>query len=197
MIASCRRTFIVVAVVGVVMATTAGQAFAAAGDLDTTFSENGKVTTNFTPGDDPGFGVAVQADGKIVVAGTADFFAEFALARYNADGTPDSTFSGDGKVTTNFTPGDDSAFGVAIQSDGKIVAAGGAGGSGGRFALARYNTNGTLDTTFEGNGKVMTNFTPGHDVAFGVAIQRDGKIVAAGAAAENGGRFAVARYLAA
>jgi hypothetical protein len=67
-------------------------------------------------------------------------------------------------VTTDFSTGKDLAFGVAIQANGKIVAAGGARGGGGRFALARYNANGTLDTTFGGDVRVTTNFTPGEDV---------------------------------
>jgi uncharacterized delta-60 repeat protein len=100
-------------------------------------------------------------------------------------------------VTTNFTRGNDIAFGVAIQSDGKIVAAGRAGGSGGRFALVRYNPDGSLDATFSGDGKVTTNFTAGDDVALGVAIQADGKIVAAGGAGSTNARFALARYVAA
>jgi hypothetical protein len=70
-------------------------------------------------------------------AGSSDY--RFALARYNTDGTLDTTFSGDGKVTTNFTSGNDFAWGMAIQGgDDKIVAVGRSGGSGGKFALARY-----------------------------------------------------------
>jgi uncharacterized delta-60 repeat protein len=163
------------------------------GSLDPTFSGDGKVTTNFTARNDVAFGVAVQADGRIVAAGTAGDFGRFALARYNGDGSLDATFSGDGKVTTNFTAGDDGAFGVAVQVDGKIVAAG-VGGNFGRFALARYNTDGSLDSTFSGDGRVMTNFTAGQDFANGLALQGDGKIVAAGRAGGNGGRVAVARY---
>jgi uncharacterized delta-60 repeat protein len=196
MIAFLRRAGTSVGLVGILVAASAGQALAAAGDLDTTFGGDGKVTTNFTSRLDEVRGVAVQGDGKIVVAGNAGDrnTARFALARYNTDGTLDTTFSGNGKATTNFTPGSDGALAVAIQGDGKIVAAGRAGGSGGRFALARYNTDGTLDTTFSGNGKATTNFTSGPDFATGVALQVDGKIVAAGGAGGTGGRFALARY---
>jgi uncharacterized delta-60 repeat protein len=173
-----------------------GLALAQAGTLDTSFSGDGRVLTNFTTGDDAAIGVAVQpADGKIVAAGgAAGGGGRFALARYNPGGTPDSSFSGDGKVATNFTPGPESAFDMALQADGKIVAAGWAGGQGGRFALARYNTNGTLDAGFGGDGKVVTNFSPVADFAFGVAIQANGKIVAVGRAGGSGGRIAVARY---
>jgi uncharacterized delta-60 repeat protein len=186
-----RRSWLVPSLVCALVAIPAGSALAAAGDLDTSFGGDGKVTTNFTSGDDTGFAVGIQADGKIVAAGTAAF-REFALARYNADGTLDTTFGGDGKVTTNLTSGADGALSVAIQADGKIVSAGAAGGTGGRFALARYNIDGTLDTGFSSDGKLTTNFTSGPDVAFGVAIQGDGKIVAAGTAGFR--QFAVARY---
>ncbi len=168
------------------------------GTLDTTFSGNGKATTDFAPTEqDVAFGVAIQADGKIVAAGGGDVGGfRFELARYKRNGTLDTTFSGDGKVTTNFTAGLDAAHGVAIQADGKIVAAGHANFR--RFALARYNRNGHLDTTFSGNGKVVTNFTRkgfGDDFANGVAIQANGTIVAAGRAGGSGGRFALVRYL--
>jgi uncharacterized delta-60 repeat protein len=98
-------------------------------------------------------------------------------------------------VTTRFAHKSATVAGVAIQVNGKIVAAGPAAGSGGRFALARYNLNGTLDATFGGDGRVTTDFTAGEDLCFGVAIQADGKIVAAGHAWGSGGRFALARYL--
>ena len=168
------------------------------GTLDTTFSGNGKATTDFTPGEqDVAFGVAIQANGKIVAAGGGDVGGfSFELARYKRNGALDTTFSGDGKVTTNFSAGLDAAHGVAIQADGKIVAAGHANLR--RFALARYNRNGNLDTTFSGNGKVVTDFTRrgfGDDFANGVAIQANGKIVAAGRAGGSGGRFALVRYL--
>ena len=171
-----------------------GQAAALAGALDPSFGGDGRVLTNFTPGTDEALGVGVQpADGKIVAAGGAG--GSFGVVRYNPGGGLDSSFGGDGKVRTEFTRGFDGAFDMTLQlADGKIVAVGRAGGRGGRFALARYNTNGTLDSTFGGDGKVITDFSRGDDLAFGVAIQADGKIVAAGRAGGGGGRFAVARY---
>ena len=178
------------------------------GTLDASFGVRGKVTTGFTSGSDSASGVAIQADGKIVVVGRdgsgrlARSDTKFALARYNSDGTLDATFGGDGKVTTDFTPWGDGASGVAIQADGRIVVAGTAAGQryeDTKFALARYNSDGTLDATFGADGKVMTDFTPRGDGAAGVAIQADGRIVAAGMA--NSGRskmkVALARYLAA
>ena len=98
-----------------------------AGELDTSFDGDGKVLTDFG-GPDEGWAVAVQGDGKIVMAGstTTGTAVDFALARYNADGSLDTSFDGDGKVVTDFGGGD-VAVDVAIQSDGKIVAAGSSG----------------------------------------------------------------------
>lgn len=166
------------------------------GSLDGTFSHDGKVTTNFTAGDDPAYEVAALPGGRIVAAGTAGG-KRFGVARYWGNGTLDHTFGGDGKVTTNFERGSDRAFGVVIQADKKILAAGRVAGSGGRFGLARYNGNGSLDTTFGGDGKVGTNFTTRNDFASDVAIQADGKIVAVGRAGSyqySNGMFALARY---
>ena len=160
------------------------------GSLDSTFSGNGKVVTDLTRGNDYLEDVAIDTDGKIIAAGGAS--KRFVLLRYNEDGTLDPSFSGDGKKFTSFTPGADAATGVAIQGDGKIVAVGVAGRRNGRFAVARYNTDGSLDPNFGGDGKVMTDFTSGGDYAFDLALQSDGKIVAAGT---RGRKFALARYL--
>jgi uncharacterized delta-60 repeat protein len=138
--------------------------------------------------------VAIQGDGKIVAAGFAGSDFDFALARYNTDGSLDTTFGGDGKVTTDFAGSGsrDEAHAVAIQGDGKIVAAGLAVVSGiFDFALARYNTDGSLDTIFSGDGKVTTDFAGDFDVANGVVIQANGRIVAAGFAGDD---FGLARY---
>jgi uncharacterized delta-60 repeat protein len=164
------------------------------GSLDTSFSGDGRQTTDFG-GREGARGVAVQADGKIVVAGTSSIGpgggthnGNFALARYNPNGTLDMSFSGDGKQTTIFD-GDDQANGVALQADGKIVAVG-FGGAFGDFVLARYNPNGSLDTSFSGDGKQKTDFA-NVDGAGAVAIQADGKIVAVGGTGDD---FALARY---
>ena len=175
------------------------------GSLDRTFGRNGKVSTDFTPGSDGNNAVAIQRDGKIVASGGANTgpHATFALARYNTDGTLDTSFGRDGKVTTAFTRhGDFAEEGLAIQADRKIVAAGVAGARGANptFALARYNDDGTLDTSFGGDGRLRTDFTPRGDDAIGLVIESDGRIVAvgnAGEAGEGGGdaSFALARYL--
>ena len=132
--------------------------------------------------------VAVQDDGKIVVVGNAFgpmFSEDFAIARYNPNGSLDTSFSGDGKQTASFLTTAE-ANGVAIQGDGKIVVVGTGvdnidGGSEG--AIARYNPNGTLDTSFSGDGTQTTDFGLGEGAqATGLAIQGDGKIVIVGSA---------------
>src|SRR4051812_27547114 len=159
------------------------RAFTAPGDLDVSFSGDGRQTTDFG-GSDLAAAVAVQADGKIVVAGSSD--GNFALARYGVDGALDPSFSGDGLVTTDLG-GTDDGQGVAIQADGRIVVA---GASGGDFALARYTTGGGLDPSFSGDGRQTTDFGAA-DGATSVAIQSDGRIVLGGG---SGGGFALARY---
>ena len=172
------------------------------GSLDTTFDGDGKVTTDFDgPATTMAYGVAVQADGKIVVAGllpngTGDV-SDFALARYNADGSLDTTFDGDGKVTTDFGGGHDDghrrgAPGRRQDRRGRAAAVGGVAND---FALARYNADGSLDTTFDGDGKVTTDFGRDVDAASGVAVQADGKIVVAGSCLIGcNDDFALARY---
>jgi uncharacterized delta-60 repeat protein len=173
------------------------------GTRDTSFGDNGSVTTKFEGGGAL-FGIAIQANGRIVAVGVAHLPARFALGRYDASGTLDTSFGGDGKVITGFSDaGEDYAHAVAIQSNGKILAAGGAdfpfdevGGSGDtKFALTRYNPSGSLDATFGAGGKTETSFTKGQEWANAVAIQDDGKIVAAGCSAWA--EFALARYNAA
>jgi uncharacterized delta-60 repeat protein len=164
------------------------------GVLDPTFGDGGRITTNFTDGFlDWAEDVTVQPDGKIIAVGHANF-NRFALARYNADGTPDETFGGDGTVTSNFHPGTDMANAVAIQADGKIVVAGSTRvGQGSGFAVARYDTSGVLDPSFGEDGEVTTQFFHVAGNAYDLAIQANGKIVAAGEAFAGGG-FALARY---
>jgi uncharacterized delta-60 repeat protein len=172
------------------------------GSLDPTFGGDGKVVTDLTSKPDVPFGLAIQDDGKIVVAGGAalGFHTDpkFALVRYERDGSLDPSLKGDGTVITNFTPYDDGAYGVAIDPDGRIVAAGlaGNGGPAPRFATVRYLADGTRDTTFGGDGKVSTDLTPRFDSAWGVAVQADGSIVCSGVAGAGGSHaaFAVVRY---
>jgi uncharacterized delta-60 repeat protein len=178
------------------------------GTLDTTFNGTGKVVTPFGPGYSSASGIAVQADGRIVVGGYASNGTDndFVLLRYHGNvstgtpGTLDTTFNGTGKVLTDFGATEDFLTSIALQGDGRIVAAGSSydGNNGNTScALARYGTDGTLDTTFNGTGKVITDLCPSDDVFHAVAIQGDGKIVAAGyARAGVGGTnvFAIVRY---
>ena len=172
---------------------------AADGDLDASFGTGGKVVTSILSQDDFAHSVAIQSDGKIVVAGETKngTFDEFALARYNADGTLDTSFgNAGGKVITNSNNNGDHAYSVAIQSDGKILLAGASDNTGNDdFALYRYDTDGSLDTSFGTGGKVVTAVGGGGDIGTSVAIQSDGKIVVAGHS-ENGGYydFALVRY---
>jgi uncharacterized delta-60 repeat protein len=169
------------------------------GSLDSTFGAGGIVTTDFFGDNDLLRALVIQADGKIVAAGSAYHFPtgyDFALARYNADGSLDASFGPGGRVTTNFADFDDEAFALALQANGKIVAAGYALRLNFQAALIRYNADGTLDLSFGDNGKVMTAFYPTTSSRFSaVALQKDGKIVTAGLT-DNGtdNQFALARY---
>ncbi len=179
--------------------------FNADGTLDNSFDGNGKATTDIgTNSHDIAYAVALQSDGKIVVAGTTNpggNNTNFALVRYNADGSLDTGFNTTGKVITDFAGSHDEARAIVIQADGKIIV-GGAGNpaSGGFaefFALARYNTNGSLDTSFNGNGKVTTNIGTRGEQGKAMALQSDGKIILAGytdGGSSTGNDFAVVRY---
>lgn len=168
------------------------------GSIDTSFGVSGIVTTDVATSQDYGFAAALQPDGKIVVAGSASVSLDvnFVAARYNSNGSLDTSFNGTGMVTTAILAASDQANGVAIQPDGKIVAAGWTdNGAGASFALVRYNAGGSLDTSFNGTGKVITPVLVSFSMASAVSVQGDGRIVAAGFA--YGGAdfdFALARY---
>ena len=165
-----------------------------AGALDSSFGNGGFVTTDFAPASEGAGAVLVQRDGKIVAAGFANIGGDddFAVARYTATGALDSNFSGDGKITFGFG-GDDVARDIAQQDDGKLVLAGANSGFDSDFALARLNINGTLDSSFDSDGKVSTGFGDLTEKADRVAIQPDGKIVATGSGFTASSRLA--RYL--
>jgi len=171
------------------------------GSIDSSFGSGGKVTTRFS--DNAGVrALALQPDSKIVAAGTADdgkAGSDFALARYNPDGSLDLSFGCQGKVTTDFGTYN-AAYAMSIQSDGKIVVAGGVQqGTDSRssdFVLARYNPDGGLDSSFGSGGKVITDFSGGSDTAFALTIQPDHNIVLAGQGETNTNfDFALARYV--
>ncbi|MFN9914245.1 MAG: delta-60 repeat domain-containing protein, partial [Pirellulaceae bacterium] len=154
-------------------------------DAPTFLSGDGIVTTEIGPSVDDGKSVTVQPDGKIVVAGFVSngITDDFALVRYNADGSLDTSFGTGGKVATAIGTSIDQGWSVTIQPDGKIVVAGwAANGSNDAFALVRYNAEGSLDTSFGTGGKVTTPVGTGADYGYSVTIQPDGKIVVAGLA---------------
>lgn len=169
------------------------------GSLDATFGTGGVVTTAIGTDDAEIFSVAVQDDGKILAAGYSYNGSQyvFTLARYDAtNGTLDPGFGTAGIVTTAIGSADDEIYGLAIQSDHKIVVGGYSyNGSQFVFALARYNTNGTLDAGFGTAGIVTTAVGTNDDWIMDLRLQRDGKIVASGiSATATQDVFALARY---
>ncbi|MGQ0593414.1 MAG: hypothetical protein ACT4QB_12435 [Gammaproteobacteria bacterium] len=147
---------------------------AASGDLDPSFDGDGKVLTDVR-GHDTAYALVVQSDGKLVVAGAKDAFsssADFVLARYNPDGSLDSSFGNGGRVVTDFGA-PDRAFDLVLQPDGKLVVAG--GNNAGDLILARYNPGGTLDASFGVGGLVV--ITDACCGARDLVLQPDGKLV--------------------
>jgi uncharacterized delta-60 repeat protein len=185
------------------------------GSLDTGFGSGGQVQNALQAGGAI-TQMVLQPDGKIVGAGTVQMSSgtlDFALARYNSDGSADASFGGTGLVITNFDGNQDVATGVALQADGKIVVAGSslttaaaaapsqfffyplAGPTASQIAVARYNTDGSLDAGF-GSGGVTTTPVQQGAAAFAVIIPQDGKILVAGASSTGSGvsGFELAQY---
>jgi uncharacterized delta-60 repeat protein len=172
------------------------------GSVDSTFGNGGTVMTNIAEADDQAYAIALQANGKIVAAGRRgiQFYpseqrkGNVALARYNPDGSPDTTFGNGGTVINDFGQGLESyAIALMIQPDDKIIIA---GESSYRFLAARYNSNGTLDTTFGGSGFRLANFSSNWDAATDAVLQPDGKIALVGWSIVNSPyySFALARF---
>ncbi|MCP4305541.1 MAG: hypothetical protein GY788_11810, partial [bacterium] len=159
---------------------------------------DGIVTTAIEAGHDLSYSLAMQSDGKILMAGHSNNGSDtdFALTRYNADGTLDTSFGGDGILTTALGAGNDNAYSVTLQDDGKILVSGRShNGSNHDFALARYNADGTLDTSFSGDGMVTTTIGAGLDQGESVVVQPDGKILVAGRSTNGGNKdFTLVRY---
>lgn len=167
------------------------------GSLDLSFGNNGKVLTDFQNGNEFGNGAVLSSNGKIIIAGSSieyDFiygptFKSFVIARYNDNGTLDTSFGVAGKVFTDFVL---NATRLIEQPDGKVIIIGRALNDSIDFAMARYNSDGSIDTSFGQNGRVFTDFQNlGEDGAYSVAIQTDGKIILAGHSIAD---FAIARY---
>lgn len=165
------------------------------GSLDTTFDLDGKVTTAHPNGlNEYGNAMAIQNDAKILVAGyiSTGSTTDFQIIRYNSDGSLDAGFSFDGKVITDFGTTQDVANSIKMQNDGKIVVVGSSSnGINTFFAIARYHSDGTLDTSFDSDGKVNTAFGTDNTSGNSVYIQNDAKIIVAGSSNSN---FALARY---
>ncbi len=178
------------------------------------FTSTGQLDASFAPGSAWGAGIAVtdfgdldaandvilQSDGKILAVGQGRQASDspgikFALARYNANGALDSTFDGDGLVTTNIPAFGSGRLhrinGVALQLDGKIVVAGTSeAGPASDAVVARYNSNGSLDTSFHGDGinDSIGVFLSAHESGEALVLQPDGAILVAGYAEPGGDR---------
>ena len=184
------------------------------GTPDETFGDDGTVSTMLSGYNSPPTAIAIQpSDGKILVAGQTTnsdgTTTDFALVRYNTDGSLDTSFGSGGIVKTSFGDGADGATGVAVQGDGRIVVSGiseldGNGDNTGEdhFALARYNPDGSLDTTFGplGNGTVTTDFSAlgfQSEDSVGMILDANGRVVVAGTALSSDSSyssFAIACY---
>lgn len=164
------------------------------GSLDGSFDQDGKKIQDVGDRSSSAGSVALQPDGKIILAGSCynGTYHSFAVARLDPTGLLDPTFGLNGRVVVPIGNADAQANAVAIQADGKIVAVGSATND---IAVVRLNTNGTLDTTFDGDGIVTTSFSTNLDAAHAVAIQPDGRIVVVGSALNTANSdFAIVRY---
>jgi uncharacterized delta-60 repeat protein len=164
---------------------------AANGSLDTTFGQAGKAVVDFGSSDE-GHGLALQRDGKIVVVGSSR--GNLVIARLDSNGSLDDSFAGDGKSAVDFGGDFDDGSAVTVQPDGKLVVAG-YSYVGADFGIGRLQPNGLLDTTFGDGGKAVAGFGGNPDSAEAVALQPDGKIVAAGySRVAQSGDLALARF---
>ena len=160
----------------------------AAGDLDASFAGNGKKRISFG-GVDAARAVLVQPNRRIVVAGGGTATGGFCVARLRANGNLDTTFGSGGKRVIRFGGDQEGAFGAALQPDGKIVLV---GDSDFRVAVARLNANGSLDTTFSGDGRKLFNWGP-IGRAMAALVLSSGKLLLAGFSGPEGGNMQVAR----
>lgn len=173
------------------------------GSLDLSFGGgDGLATLDFGPtvaGPDADLeSMAIAPDGKIVAVGKLQLAsADWVVARFNADGTPDGSFGGgDGWVATDFFGFGDTAHGVDVGSDGRIYVTGIANASSSQMAVARYTTAGVLDTTFDSDGKTFVDFFGGADFGTAIKVQPDGKVIAVGGSVQPGSyrRMVLARF---
>jgi len=157
------------------------------GQIDRSFGRRGKVTTNLGGNDDAN-SVAIQRDGRILVAGTSD--SSFAAARYRPNGKLDRSFSEDGTTTTSLAEGSVDEVDMALQPGGRIVIAGDVGDD---FIVARYRADGRLDPDFAGDGTQTADFGARFEFANAVAANRE-RIVVAGQRRGPGRDIAIAVF---
>jgi uncharacterized delta-60 repeat protein len=151
------------------------------GTLDQGFGSGGKIVA--TGNGSAANAVVIQPDGRIVIAGSATDAqnnSDVLVARFLANGTLDTSLATTGRVTTVVGTNGSSAFGLALQSDGKIVVGTSCSLSGNDLAVLRYNSDGSLDSTWNGTGKMFTAVGSSGDTYTDLAIQADGKVVASG-----------------
>ena len=171
--------------------------YLANGTLDITWSGTGTVVTPIVTGDNSARSITLQPDGKVLLAGRCynGTNIDFCAARYLANGTLDSTWNGTGKVITAIGSGDDAATSMTLQPDGKVLLAGVCrNGTYDDFCAARYLANGTLDTAWNGTGKVTTPIGNSYDTATAMTLQPDGKVLLAGYCSNGAINFCAARY---
>lgn len=170
------------------------------GALDTSFNGTGYLDLSFGTAQDRGTCIAVQNDGKILVGGTSGSTAQyFTVARLNTNGSSDSSFGINGAVQTPFSGAESFVQHIAVQPDGKIILGGYTVNlpHAKDFALIRYNTDGSIDTGFGINGKVITTISDNSDLVTDLIVQSDGKILAGGyTSSENNPWMCMVRYLA-
>ncbi len=168
------------------------------GSKDSSFGTNGLVTTDVSSGADTARSLALQSDGRYIVAGEAfnGSSYDFAVVRYNSNGTLDTTFNGTGRATVDMSSNSlDQGYAVRVQSDGKIVVTGFTNANGtADIAVVRLLANGTLDTSFNTTGKLVTTVGAGSDFGIDLQIQTDGRIVVAGYSNISSNDFSIVRY---
>lgn len=167
--------------------------------LDSSFSSDGKVTTDFGSYDDRAQSIQIQKDAKLVAAGWMynGISYDIALTRYQPNGELDLTFGNGGKVITALDEYNSRANSLIIQQDGKIVitAEGHHDSLGNTIVLVRYNYDGSIDTSFDLDGKIFTAIGKGPAYGRSLAIQYDGKLIVAGySKIENSFDFILVRY---
>jgi uncharacterized delta-60 repeat protein len=160
------------------------------GIIDASFGNSG-ITPSFFAGNAEGLYVTVQTDGKII--GTHTNYGDIGLVRYKTEGTFDSTFGVNGRSIVDMSGVDDRAYSILLQPDQKIIVAGGFNYDfyNTNFGVARFKTDGTLDSSFGSSGITSVDFSGSVDVAFAAALQPGGKIIAGGFINDH---FGLARY---